>query len=342
EGSRDVNFDVQRIDELGDLSCDFNDTVRALAENEAELKKYQQGLELIVEERTVELEASNSELLRANELILLHNEQIEGAYESLKKMQKQLVETEKMSALAYLVTGIAHELNTPLGIAYTANSCTENRLGDLKNYLSSEAISKKQILEYIQEALDATNLTTKNIQRSTLLVDRFKELDAQRHNYHIETINIKEHVNGVLLNRHIEDLRPAITVKVDIDDELNLLGNRKQFEQFLFHLFENSIVHAFENIEDRQISVSAFRDQDKIEFVYQDNGIGMAKEQVEKIFNPFYTSKLGSGSSGLGMNVVYNIIKHSFNGDISCHSELGKGTMLKVVFYTEIDYVDNL
>ncbi|MCP5077197.1 MAG: cell wall metabolism sensor histidine kinase WalK, partial [Psychromonas sp.] len=79
EGSRDVNFDVQRIDELGDLSCDFNDTVRALAENEAELKKYQQGLELIVEERTVELEASNSELLRANELILLHNEQIEGA-----------------------------------------------------------------------------------------------------------------------------------------------------------------------------------------------------------------------------------------------------------------------
>ncbi|MGF1720355.1 ATP-binding protein [Vibrio kyushuensis] len=337
EGGREVDFDVQRIDELGELGQGFNDTVKALAQNEAALKRQQEGLEETVRERTLELEESNCELSNANELILENNEQIKASYKKLKEMQKQLVETEKMSALAYLVRGIAHEMNTPLGIAYTANTCVGDKIAEIENYLSCDEVSKEQLLEYLEEATEAVQFITKNIERSTLLVGRFKELDSQQYDTQPERLNMKEYVEAAQINLHVEELEPAINVNVDIACELFVMGNGKQLEQLFYHLFENSITHAFDQVDDRKINISANHKGSKVELLYRDNGNGMAAEQVEQVFNPFYTSKLGKGSSGLGMSVVYNIVKYGFNGEITCHSKLGTGVEIKVVFDVNSD-----
>ncbi|WP_248009734.1 HAMP domain-containing protein [Vibrio amylolyticus] len=263
EGARDVSFDVDRIDELGTLSSDLNDTVKTLAENEAELKRYQQGLEKIVKERTIELEESNSELLRANEVISEHNIQIEASYIKLKDMQKKLVETEKMSALAYLVRGVAHEMNTPLGIAITGNSCVSDKVREIKAYLSGTNITKERLLEYLQDTEEASEFVSTNIERATLLVERFKELDAQQYIDSNDPINIREHVSAALANQNLDEMEPKLMVSLDIADDINVLGNAKQFEQLLYHLFENSTLHAFDGIEDRQISITAKQKQSK-------------------------------------------------------------------------------
>lgn len=232
------------------------------------------------------------------------NEQLENSLQTLELAQEKLVEAEKMAALGELVAGIAHEVNTPLGAAITACS-----------FLQDEAAGNELISE-------STGIILDNLVRARDLILNFRQIAADRGYEEVRAFNMHEYLKMI-----VESMKPILrdgkhTVEISCPPELEICGYPGAIGQIISNLIQNSVLHGFENrmagkIRIRVETVDAEKNQHYVIF-YSDNGCGVREEDRKKIFNPFFTSKRGSGSTGLGLHIVYNLVSQVLGGKISC------------------------
>lgn len=330
QGEREVAFILNRQDELGVLSLYLDKTVKTLAENEERLKLNQVQLETQVKQRTSELEHANKDLTTHSERIKQEKDKLSQAYEQLQQLQKQLIESEKLSALGSLVAGIAHEVNTPLGVGYTGISVLQDHITKLNKHLRDETLTVDEINDFLAESNEIIELISKNMQRASQLIKSFKQIAVvQTSEAHYEFL-LKDIMDDCILSLNNKLKQKNIIVEVDIEAEMSFESEPGLFAQLINNLVINSIVHGFDEVMSGGIWIHASIVNEVLSIDYRDDGKGMTSEQVKKIYEPFYTTKLGSGGSGLGMHVVYNIITQRFKGLIDCTSEIGEGVSYQI------------
>lgn len=266
------------------------------------------NLEKLVFTRTEDLEQSNKDL----ESTLLY----------LKSTQSKLVESEKMASMAGLVSGIAHELNTPLGIMVTSISQVEKEINWFFDKLSFQKLTRKDLLR-VQETWGlGYKLLNTSLQRSVELVHNFKSLSTHNDSQELQIFSMRALLDSVTRIYVNQFKQSGVQYTEHIDSELILTSYENILADVFVQLIKNSLTHGFEQVEVPCINISIFRDAEMIEISYIDNGMGSS--DVDKIFEPFYTTKRGKNCTGLGLPIIYNQVVHKLQGTIVCsQSALG-------------------
>ena len=277
-----------------------------------ETLKYASELEDKVFKRTEQLQAMN-----------LHLEQ---TLTQLQSVQKQVVQNEKLASLGFMVAGVAHEMNTPIGIALLAATtlCADAKLFSAK---VREQLSRKELIQFLENIVAATDLLEKNIVKAAELVNRFKQVSADRVSEDRREFNlaalgreIKTSVEPLLNNNNIE-------FELDIPGDITLDSFPDSLAQVMMILVSNAMIHAFVDRPGGRITWVAETGKDgSISITLADDGCGMHEDMVKHVFDPFYTTTLGKGGSGLGMYIAFNVIHKILGGEISVDSAVGQGT----------------
>ena len=271
---------------------------------EDQLQRAHTELELRVKERT---EALNQSLT------------------TLKETQQELVRSERLAALGNMVAGIAHEINTPLGISVTEASFINDNTKDIIKMDQSETLDHSSFKEYLKNVSESSNSILNNLSRSANLIKNFKQVAVDQTIFEQRTFTLKEYINGVVLSLKPELRQTQHKISVECPDELFIDSHPGAFAQITTNLIKNSLLHGFNGVEKGDIKFKINSDNHHIIILYSDNGIGMDEITLKQVFDPFFTTKRNRGGTGLGMHIVYNLVTQKLNGDISCSSSVGKG-----------------
>jgi signal transduction histidine kinase len=300
-------------DEVGGLVQDFNAMLGQIARADFEIKQLNQSLE----QQVTETARTNNEL--------------EIAISRLKEAQMQLVQAEKMASLGALVAGIAHEINTPVGVGVTAASTLQTRAGELRQQYQREELRRSDLERFVALAEESTQIILRNLQRAADLIHSFKQVAVDQSSGERRRFGLKAYIDEILLSLRPRLKKTAHTVEVDCPDDLVLDSFPGAIAQILTNFVTNSLLHAFDGIEHGHIRITVKREHDRVSLRYGDDGRGISPEHLGRIFDPFFTTKRGVGGSGLGLHIVYNLVTQLLGGTIHVASELGRGAQFTIV-----------
>lgn len=281
----------------------------------------------ILEQYVAEFEEKQAEL----ELL---NNQLEDSLETLRTTQEQLILTEKLAALGDLVSSLAHEINTPLGVCVTLYSFIEENLEAFKrHHLEGTDKLTREILErLVDDNSEALKLMGHNLKRSSELVSSFKLVSMDQYLEEYRIINIAHYMDEIINSIRPKYKRIDGLLTLSVDPEIRLYTYPGAISQIMTNLINNSVVHGFEGKQEGKINVVVEKGQPGyVRFSYQDSGVGLTDESREKLFTPFFTTKKNKGSSGLGMHIVYNAVVKTLGGTIEIMNlKKGFGVIIEI------------
>lgn len=250
----------------------------------------------------------------------------------LKDTQEELVQTEKMASLGRLVAGVAHEINTPIGVGVTAASHLHHETEQFNKEYLNENVTQSAFESYIQTSLQSSEMILANLSRASDLIQSFKQISVDQTSDETRLFNLKEYIENV-----INSLKPtfkgtAHTIELICDENIFLESNPGIFSQIFSNMIINSVIHGFEHKRDGHITITVTENAHNLNITYKDNGQGMIKENLAKIFDPFFTTRRDKGGSGLGTHIIYNLVTQSLHGKIKAESELGEGLIFTITF----------
>ena len=298
---------------------------------EAELRELNEALDERVRERTRELEARQAEIEARQRDLEGANTQLNAMLDELRRTQGELVESEKMASLGRLVAGVAHEVNTPLGVGVTAVSFLMEQIDIVADALRTH-LQPGEVEEIVGPIRHAGELTESNLQRAAELVKTFKQVAVDQTNPEYRTIVVREYLEDTLQSLHPRLKQPGHRVELAVDPALTMTGRPDVLYQVIVNLVMNSIVHAFPKGVVGTIRIAVRAEGAMLRLVYADDGVGMAPEVACRVFEPFFTTRRESGGTGLGMHIVYNLVTQALAGRIACASTPGQGVRFDVVF----------
>ncbi|MYM70797.1 PAS domain S-box protein [Duganella sp. FT134W] len=283
-----------------------------------ELKDLNVSLESRVRERSAALERANGEL--------------NATLQTLRHTQHELLSSEKMASLGSLVAGIAHELNTPIGNSLLASTALHDRVLDFGQQVSAGNLRRSQLTAHLDEVCTASTLISGSLHKAAELISSFKQIAVDQTNDQRRAFDLLAAVQDAIATYMPRLRRVPCEVTLQIPAELVLDSYPGGLYQILNNLITNALTHAFEQRHGAAITVSAERlDGDIIALAFRDNGSGMGDDVLKRVFDPFFTTRMGQGGTGLGMNIVYNIITGVLGGRISIDSALGAGTTIRML-----------
>ena len=286
--------------------------------HEVALEQLNRELESRVQQRTEALDSSNKELHES-----LHD---------LQQAQEQLVHAEKMAALGGLVAGVAHEINTPLGIGVTAASYLEQETRRLGVELEEQRLSVESLHRFRQSALESCQLILRNLTRADKLVKSFKQVAVDQSSEQRRRIDLAAYLQEIMSSLHPSLKRTQHQVEVLVPEGIELETYPGALYQIVVNLVMNSLLHAFPQRNDGHITITARMIGANVSLTYRDDGVGMSEEVRRKIFEPFFTTRRGEGGSSLGMHIVWNLATQVLTGTITVESPPGAGAAFELRF----------
>ncbi|MFZ4624468.1 MAG: PAS domain S-box protein [Rhodoferax sp.] len=278
-----------------------------------------------------ELNAELEERIRKRtESLTQANLDLQKAFTDLRLMQDHLVQSEKLASLGALVAGIAHELNTPIGNGLMAISTLEQRAKTFRTQMS-EGLRRSDLEAFLAGVETAGQIATRNLARAAELITSFKRVAVDQTSVQRRQFELAEFVHEILLTLQPMIKRSPAQVAVDIP-ALTIDGYPGPLGQVVSNLIQNSLVHAFGDRTSGQISISAQAQSDLIKLTVSDDGCGIPAELVRRVFDPFFTTRLGNGGSGLGLHIVHNIVTGMLGGAIDVQQQPGSGASFVITF----------
>ncbi len=300
-----------------------DDTARIRAEEQ--IRRMNDELEQRVAERTAQLNDANLALKQS--------------LETVKQTQDRLVQTEKMASLGSLVAGVAHEINTPVGIGVTASSLLEEKTEEIHRLYATGEMKRSDLEKYLKTADDASTSILSNLNRAADLIRSFKQVAVDRSNEERRLFGAREYLDNVLLSLRPKLKKTNHQVTVSCAEDMVLYSYPGAFSQILTNLVMNSLKHGFTENEAGEIQIEFSQNDSEYMLSFRDNGVGMDDATRKDIFEPFFTTKRASGGTGLGMYIVFNLVTQTLKGKIDCASEPGQGTLftIKIPADQEVD-----
>jgi Na+/proline symporter/signal transduction histidine kinase len=287
---------------------------------------------LKAEKRTQLLnEQLEQRVIERTQALTQSNDELQQTLTVLKQTQSQLLENEKMASLGGLVAGVAHEVNTPIGIVLTAISFMKDRCNNIIKVLDDENLTVKELTVFTQELEQGFELSLNNISRAVELIESFKLIAIDSVIDDAREINLKQYLQDILrsLRTNVKDTN--ISIELDCPEGIVIFSYPGAIAQITNNLVINSLLHAFESQKIGKIFVSAHKNENTITLMYSDDGCSLNADIQAHLFEPFYTTKRGKGGSGLGAHIVYNLVTQRLKGTIELIAKQTKGKSFKIV-----------
>jgi signal transduction histidine kinase len=263
---------------------------------------------------------------KAKDSLEKQNAALNQALTQLQEAQTELVRQEKLASLGQMVAGVAHEINTPLGICVTATSHLVEELRLTKEELAAGEMTEDSLNSFFDVVDQSLRIMTTNTQRAASLVRSFKQVAVDQSSDNIRNFNLCKYVGEILLSLQPKLKGRPVKVQVDCPADLEVNSFPGAVSQILTNMVVNSLVHGFERDQPGHITIRArLEEDDMIAFDYGDDGAGMDADTLAKLFDPFFTTKRGTGGSGLGAHILYNLVTGSLGGSLRVESSPGQG-----------------
>ncbi|RDH81558.1 MAG: hypothetical protein DIZ80_15900 [endosymbiont of Galathealinum brachiosum] len=264
----------------------------------------------IAEQKSLELDNTSRVLIKTNRNLV-------DSIENLNNTRDQLVQNEKMASLGELVAGVAHEINTPVGIGVTAASHLQDSVHVFSKKFENGKITKTEFSDFLHDANEGSNILLRNLERAAKLIRSFKQIAVDQTSEDRRCFNIKETIEETLLSLHPKIKVTKIKTHLECPDDLEIDSFPGSYSQVMSNLITNSLIHGFNNGDEGNINITILKIDNHIQITYCDDGFGISDENRKKAFDPFFTTRRGRGGSGLGLHLVYNIITQQLKGEIS-------------------------
>ncbi|WP_269583728.1 PAS domain-containing sensor histidine kinase [Roseibium sp. Sym1] len=242
-----------------------------------------------------------------------------------KLAEKELVQTEKLASLGGLVAGLAHEVNTPIGVGLTAATFMEEKVADIGTQVEQESLTRRGLDEFLDLAGQSSKIIVANLHRASDLVRSFKQVAVDQSSDELRTFKLVDYLDEVMLSLLPQTKKTPHTIAVAGDRDIVMTSFPGALSQIITNLVMNSLTHAFDDGESGEIRIVSSLSGQSAHIHYSDTGKGVAPDVLNRIFDPFYTTRRGSGGSGLGMHIVYNLATRKLGGTVVCESTPGQG-----------------
>ncbi|HUS23941.1 MAG TPA: ATP-binding protein [Candidatus Binatia bacterium] len=301
-------------DEVGRLIDDFHLMLEQIAVREGELETARQALETEVQQKTHA------------------NVELEQALARLKDAQAQLVQNERLAALGSLVAGVAHEINTPVGVGVTAASTLADRAATLRKAYQQGALTRSELEAFIAVADESSQIILRNLQRAADLIHSFKQVAVDQTSGERRRFDLKGYVEEVLLSLAPRLKKSGHTVELSCPPGVMVDSYPGALAQILTNLVSNSLVHGYEAGQRGRLRIEIGHVRGQVVLRFADDGCGIPRENLARIYDPFFTTRRGDGGSGLGLNIVHSLVTQMLGGAIEVRSEPGQGTEFQIRF----------
>jgi len=252
--------------------------------------------------------------------------------EALEK-QKQLFETEKITSLGQMMATIIHDVNTPLGVSHTAVSCIQDGINKIEAQLSSSNLTKTDLDTFVSLCDNSTEILLRNLTNAIDLLKSFKQITVDQVSEKARKINISEYFESVIHSLQPKTVKAGATIHFECSQNCHVYTYPGALAQAITNLISNSIIHGFGERSGGNIYITVTSENnDDIYFQYSDDGVGITEENLPKAMNIFFTTKQNQGGSGLGLNIIKNIVTKKLHGSIEISSTLGEGVSFNIRF----------
>lgn len=256
----------------------------------------------------------------------------------MTRARESLMRSERLAALGGLVAGIAHEVNTPVGVATTSASYLAREVRQLRQEVAERRLTASRMQEFLGNAEEAAQLTLSNCDRAAQIIASFKQVAVDQIGGERRRFKLKSYIDEVLTSLRPRLKREPHKVAVDCPDDLELETDPGALSHGLTNLVVNALVHAFEPGQIGRIDIVARPlDGDRVKLVFSDDGKGIPPELHEQVFDPFFTTRRGAGGSGLGLHILHAAVTVALRGQLRLVSDAGKGTSFVMTFPRVLD-----
>jgi len=252
--------------------------------------------------------------------------------EGLEK-QKQLFEKEKITSLGQMMATIVHDVNTPLGVCHTAVSCIQDGVNKIEAQLSSDNLTKNDLDTFISLCDNSSVILLRNLNSTIELLESFKQVTVDQVSEKARKITLSEYFESVIHSLQPKTQKAGVTIHFECSQNCHIYTYPGALAQVITNLISNSIIHGFGERRGGNVIIKiTCENNDDIHLHYSDDGVGISEENLPKAMNIFFTTKQNDGGSGLGLNIVQEIVTIKLNGTIEINSILGKGLHFDIRF----------
>ena len=261
-------------------------------------------------------------------------EQAESAFRELREAQRSLVQAEKLASLGALVAGVAHEINTPIGIALTGATLLQEETAKLRALYDAEAMTEEAFADFLSVVAETGIILVSNMDRAAALVQSFKQVAVDQASAERRRFDLANYLAEVVQTLGPRLKTTGVVVEIGCPAGLEIDGFPGALAQVITNIILNAVIHAFEDGESGMIviTVDQIMPKDLVRLQIRDDGKGIAPENIARIFDPFFTTRRASGGSGLGLHIVFNRVTSSLSGTIDVSSVPGEGTTFTIIF----------
>jgi signal transduction histidine kinase len=262
---------------------------------------------------------------------LRHADDLGSLDSTRSELVRQMTLRERLEGIAAMVTGITHDVSTPLGVASTAGSVVDETA---RRLLGADLKDERVKAELGDDMRDALDILVRSLDRARRLIDSFKQFSASQFSNERAKVQLADVVTDcvMVLRSELRRARIALEVHAPPDEDLRWDGFPGHLGRVLVNLLQNSMRYAFDPGKGGKVAIHLDRSVDGEGFViqYVDDGKGIAPDVLPRIFDPFFTTGKGSGGTGLGLAISHNIVVNLLGGTIECESSVGHGVTFTI------------
>lgn len=265
-------------------------------------------------------------LLRSlSQILVIQNDE-------LRRAQDRLIQSERMALLGQLVAGVAHEINTPVGICLTAATHFQERVEEITELYDAVKLTKSELRAFLADSRETSALMFSNIARAAELIQGFKQVAVDQAGQKRRQFNLCDVIRHTLMSLKPKLKHSRHQISVECSKEIEMDSYPGHLSQIITNLVLNALTHAFGEEESGHIFIRAGKIGDEVELSLGDNGRGIPENNLKHIFKPFFSTRHGQGGSGLGLHIVYNLVSNNLAGSIHCESGIGQGARFTMKF----------
>ncbi|NQZ21208.1 MAG: sensor histidine kinase [Colwellia sp.] len=300
----------------------------SLSKTMLEMNKQQH--ELIEQQK--QLKAENHRRSQTEQTLIKTNDELKSSIAELNKAQERLLDAEKMAVLGKLSAEVYHEINTPIGVSITSTSYLADLLVYLQKDIDEQKLSKRTLDDFTKNVDQSLQLLLNNLNRASDLITSYKQVAVDQTSNKTRKVNIAQYLDEIIQSLHPKLKKTKHVINVNCLDNIEVYCHPGAISQIFTNLIINSLLHGFEGISHGVITITADLKADRLHLHYHDNGVGVPESKLSLLFDPFYTTKSGTGGTGLGTHIINELVTDTLNGSITAHSKEGQGLSYNIEF----------
>jgi CheY-like chemotaxis protein/two-component sensor histidine kinase len=248
----------------------------------------------------------------------------------VEEQNKQLQQNEKLAAIGAMVGEFTHEISTPVGIAITALSHNLDALNAVKKQYDEDALGKEEFAYFLESSYQASDIASRNLKRMIELVKSFKSTTVNQCHDVCRKFDLKECLSDVVASLQPRLKHSPHSLTLECKDDVFINSYPGTFAQIVINFVNNSLLHAFKPDDKGEMILQAVVDGESLVIRFTDNGCGIPQNLREKIFEKFYTTKLGQEGSGLGLHIVRSLVGEKLHGKVVCFARENGGSVFEI------------